>query len=368
MLKKKISFDVIKNCNYKLQFSSRVKNLIKFCVNEDSDFGKYIIKNNKELFTMDYFNGNSNIITIVCESLFPFEIKITQQDIEIKQLYIAEHLRPGFGKQLKTATPLENYYDNYKPAIFYGIWSDNDLKTLCDNKSLKIIIWSGGDINADKYRAENIIMRVSKNVNKIKQLTKVVHISKSYFIDKSLEGFGLQYIRVPYIATDFNMYKPVTRGNSIYIYTSPNMDWYYGYELYDKVVEKYKNINFIFACCKASYDSIKKKKNNIELKYIPKYYEKNELINKIYPQCFLGLRLTIHDGIANTVQELGLLGIRSVHNGYGPSCLNYETFDDICKHIDNEIKNIDTCDETLANEVRKYLTLPFNFYDTSFYK
>lgn len=366
MIKNCFSFEVTYNCNYGIRFSSEIGNQINFHIMEDNDFGKYIIKHNEELYEMDYFNGNNKTIHFVCESLFLFEIEILEKNIKIEQLYIAEHLRQGFGKQLATSTALINYNDNYKPAIYYGIWSENDLKTLCGNKSLKVIIWSGGDINAEKYRQDYIKKKVLNTVERVKKLTKVVHISKSSFIDKSLEEFGIPYLKIPYIALDPNKYKPVQKGDSIYIYTAPASELYYGSNFYDMVVKKYSNINFIFACCSQSYDGLKSKGG--KYKYNINYYERDILINKIYPQCFLALRLTIHDGIANTVQELGLMGIKSVHNGNGPSCLNYETFDDICNHIDNEIKSIGTCDETLANEVRKYLTLPSNFYDTSFYK
>jgi hypothetical protein len=62
------------------------------------------------------------------------------------------------------------------------------------------------------------------------------------------------------------------------------------------------------------------------------------------------------------------MGIKSVHNGDSPSSLNYQSFEDICRHIDNERKTIGTCDEDLAKRVREYLTLDPNFYDTAFYR
>ncbi len=80
------------------------------------------------------------------------------------------------------------------------------------------------------------------------------------------------------------------------------------------------------------------------------------------------MRLTLHDGMAGSVQELGLMGIKSVHNGRGPSSLNYKTLEDICCHIDSERKTIGNFDKELANEVRKYLTLDANFYNTEFYQ
>ena len=49
-----------------------------------------------------------------------------------------------------------------------------------------------------------------------------------------------------------------------------------------------------------------------------------EKMSETYAQCFVGLRLVPHDGLGSTVQELGLMGIKCVHNGNSPSALNYE--------------------------------------------
>ena len=131
-------------------------------------------------------------------------------------------------------------------------------------------------------------------------------------------------------------------------------------------MEKYKHINFIVTCCKFYYDNLIKL--NKPLKYGIKYYSKDELISKIYPQCFIGLRLTDHDGLAATVQELGLLGIKTIHNGCSPSSLNYNSFEDICEHIDNEIKTIGSSDPITALEVKEYLTINKKFFSTEYYK
>ena len=52
----------------------------------------------------------------------------------------------------------------------------------------------------------------------------------------------------------------------------------------------------------------------------------------VYAQCAIGLRLTPHDGNANTVQEMEAMNIPVVHNQseYG---LKWKTVDDIIDHI-----------------------------------
>jgi len=289
---------------------------------------------------------------------------------KIDQIYVAEHLRRGFGANITNSFPqLKSYYSNDKPAFFYGIWSVNDIYVLKSNKSLKIIIWSGGDINYDPpNRPPHINNIVMNNISQIKKLTNIFHISKSAFIDASLRYFDMKFLHIPFMAVQFDLYKPTIKGNCIYIYTAPSIR-HYGSDFYEKIIEKYPDINFIFACCKESYESFVHNKNKKYLnQYKIQYYDEHTLINEIYPRCFLTLRLTIHDGIANTVQELGLMGIKSVHNGNGPSCLNYETIDDVCLHIENERKTIGTCDYELCNKMKNYLTLPEEFFRTNFYE
>ena len=365
MIERAITFPVERFCNYRVEVHSEVNNEILLSVKEDEHFGEFLIKNETTAFSLHYFNGDSKRITIICKALSPFRLEMIREDIKIEQLYMAEHLRQEFYEQVKKSTGLRDYENDYLPAIYYGIWSDDSINTLRKNKSLKIIVWSGGDINAADYREDYVRERILRNVSEIRELSKVVHVSKSPFIDKSLEGFGLPYIKRPFHLIDFDLFKPIKKGNSIYIYTAPTLESYYGFELYEKVVEKYKDINFIFACCKAGRDFIKA--TDYQSKYDLRYYEKEEQINEIYSRCFLCLRLTKHDGIANTVQELGLMGIKSVHNGSSPSSLNYKTLEDIYRHIDNERKTIGTCDGVLANEVKRYLTLDTNFYNTGFY-
>lgn len=366
MVERAITFAVERFCNYRVEVRSEPNNEIILSVEEDEYFGEFLINDERDGFTFHYFNGDNESITVICTALLNFRLELIPEDIEIEQLHMTEHLRQGFYDRVKNSTALRDYENDYLPAIFFGIWSDEDLNLLRKNKSLKIIIWSGGDINAADYREDYVRERILRNVSEIRALSKVIHVSKSPFIAKSLAEFGIPYIETPFCPIDFDLYKPVKKGNSIYIYTAPSRESYYGFDWYDKVVEKYKDINFIFACCKAGYDFINA--TGYQSKYDVRYYEEEELIDTVYSQCFLALRLTRHDGIANTVQELGLMGIRSVHNGSSPSSLKYKTLEDLYRHIDNERETIGTCDEVLATEVRRYLTLPPDFYKTGFYR
>ena len=92
-----------------------------------------------------------------------------------------------------------------------------------------------------------------------------------------------------------------TKGNEII----------YGEKIYKEVVKRLPEFKFIYS-------------NELNLPY--------EEMPKIYEECFIGLRLTEHDGNANMVQELKEMNIPVVHNqsDYG---FKWENVDNIIRYI-----------------------------------
>ena len=78
-----------------------------------------------------------------------------------------------------------------------------------------------------------------------------------------------------------------------------------------EVVKKLPEFNFIYS-------------NELNLPY--------EKMPEIYAKCFIGLRLTEHDGNANMVQEMKAMDIPVVHNlsDYG---LKWKNVNDIIRYI-----------------------------------
>jgi hypothetical protein len=359
------SFDVQAFTNYQVIIKSTKKNTLILKIIEDEHFGEIKLKKfRKNIF--NYFNGDLNKITIKCNYVHIYDINLTETPIQIKQLHMNDIFKITFMEDMVNIYKLDPYHDDYAPAIFYGVMDMPELNILKNNKSLKIIIWVGGDINHNVNVTNDKNKSIIKKIEEINKLTKVKHIAISSFIKQSLMDLSIAHKFVPFMGVNFDLYRPVIKGSCIYLYTDPRAESYYGLDLYLKLMSKYKNISFIVTCCKYYYHL--HINNKIPLKYGMKYYDKNTLLTEIYPQCFIGLRLTYHDGLAATVQELGLLGIKSVHNGCSPSALNYNNFEDICRHIDNEIKTIGTCDENTALEVKKYLTIDKSFFGTDSYK
>ena len=82
----------------------------------------------------------------------------------------------------------------------------------------------------------------------------------------------------------------------------------------------------------------------------------------------MGLRLIDHDGLSNTVVEMGLMGRKTVHNGSVPACLRYRNIDDIFNHIEIERRKIGSVQTEVSEATKRYVTLPKGWLDRSFWK
>ncbi|XWV26187.1 hypothetical protein QJ857_gp0891 [Tupanvirus soda lake] len=366
MNKKKFIFKAKPYTNYKVIIKSDKNNFIKISFDGDPHFGSIDVCN-KEIYEINYYNDKSRILIVVIEYSHPsFKIMVNEEPIQIKQIYMNDLFKLTFWNEMQKSYGLASYNNDYEPAIFYGLMTDNDVAVLEKNKSLKVIIWVGGDINYLINRTEHVSKSIKARIDRILKIPKIKHISISSFISKNLTQLSVPFKMVPFMGIDFSYYKPVPKGPCIYLYTYPCSEEYYGKDLYMRLIEKYKNIKFIATCCSLAYKNIKNnpKANPLGIKY----YTKQQLIKKVYPQCFVGLRLTNHDGLSATVQELGLMGIKCIHNGCSPSALNYNSFEDICNHIDSEYKKINEVDYALALKVKEYLTISPDFFNTKFHQ
>jgi hypothetical protein len=89
---------------------------------------------------------------------------------------------------------------------------------------------------------------------------------------------------------------------------------------------------------------------------------------EIYKQCFMGLRLNAHDGLSNTVMELGLMGRMCVWNGGSPNAIPWNTINDVVAAIYKEQQYIGTTNYMVAEVTKKYLDIGTAWLDTDFYK
>ncbi len=265
-------------------------------------------------------------------------------DKKIKQIYVSNSLKL-FELNIKSTYNLRNYYSKSLPAIFFGCYNKHDLSRLLNHKNLKILIWGGTDC----YKIKNEAIR------KILKQKQLCHIAISIDIKNKLKKLGFKKIQfIPLSFINVNNFKPFPKGNSVYIYGNPHRPSTYGDSIYKSLMEMLPDINFILATNPTAYNGD------------PKFQTDRNVIN-LYQKCFIGLRLTKFDGNANTVQELGLCGIKCVHNSNYPNAIKWKGVEDIKQAILDEQKTIGQIDHSLSQSVKNYLYFRKDWLNSDYY-
>lgn len=253
--------------------------------------------------------------------------KITQAAVSRSVYFFEDKLFDKFGFQNRRTNKGDAFIlDPYKPMIMFGCYTESDFKLILNHQSNVVIIWAGSDSMPYNYD------RMRQFVGK----TNIHHISGSKFISDDLTAVGLEYSYYPICFCDHSELSPCTLGDKIYVYTArgKNDPEFYGKSIYDKLIEHYGKEMFILA--------------NADT------YSKEE-VYKLYGECFVGLRLVKHDGLSETVAELGLMGRNVIYNGDTPNSLNYDSIADIINHIDNERKKQGYVDVQLSKRMEDFL-------------
>lgn len=209
--------------------------------------------------------------------------------------------------------PADEY--NHKPMVFFGVYTDDDVHAICNNaemNNISYIVWGGEDANP--INKQSVL-----TIQEIRNMPNIIHISISKCIYNSLLSQGITSILTNFNLVDpFIFFKSTTQNNiskNIYIYNGLSMGrgQVYGEDIYLHIIRMFQHkITFILSS----------ELNNIPYTEMP----------NIYNQCFLAMRLTSHDGNANTVQECAAMGLPIIHNG-SDSGIPWKTIDDVAKHI-----------------------------------
>jgi hypothetical protein len=353
---------------------NKIIETIKQCINNHKLIYK-IVNNSGKIARENYtFSIGSqimnNIFNKICEKV------IVNENIKIDQIYVSRGLE-SFKEKFKNKYSLVDYHDRNKPVIFFGLYYPQDFHIIRNHRGLGLMIWGGTDssfitkwnmqryidyqsdeiahtlnlkelIDSYKDNRRNVLLSFIKNRTEnfsiltefdtpgyfldVMRRPNIKHLAISNDISEDLLNVNIKSQRLILSFIDKSKFKPSIKGNSVYIYTSETHPNRYGYQIYKSIIEKMSDINFIVA--------------------IANKYTK---IEDIYEKCFIGLRLTSHDGNANTVQELGLSGIKCVHNGDFPNGISWKTEDDVINIIRQEQKMIGTKDDTLTLKMLKYL-------------
>ena len=125
-------------------------------------FNMFEISSDEKYPLVIKYQGNNDIIMerlskklpiIVVDKINIWEIEkavVNNKSLYVEnyniQLYVAEHLSKTFGEDFKKLNNIcinfEKFSNKNKPCVFYGIFSENDIKLLESITSYKIIIWT----------------------------------------------------------------------------------------------------------------------------------------------------------------------------------------------------------------------------------
>ncbi len=206
-------------------------------------------------------------------------------------------------------------YKKLSINIIFGCYNiDRDLKNILSANKINKIIFGGSDVY---YKMRDISQDVLKYLRSINN-DKIQLYSISNFINSDLDDFNLKYRQLYLcLASHNNFYNLNKTKTHIYIYDGDgniNRINVYNINLINDILKKIK-----FNYYKSSTNKVK-------------YNEMNNLLNR----CFVGLRLTKHDGNSNIVQEMGLIGIKCIHNSYFYNSIPFNSITDIVANINIE--------------------------------
>lgn len=226
----------------------------------------------------------------------------------VNQCYVSDGLS-SFRTRFMDFFHFNDITSTKEPCVFFGVYTDSDLQTLLKHIGLKYIIWGGEDANYHNGQAR-------ATLNEIKCLHNVVHLAISQCIYKRLRNQGISSIFADLNMVNKTLFQPIPRnelGKCIYIFNGQTLgrEHVYGKPVYETVMRRLPQYKYILS-------------NQTSIKH--------DLMPDVYKQCFIMLRLTTHDGNANSVQECEAMEIPVIHNqsDYG---LKWKSVDDIIAHI-----------------------------------
>jgi hypothetical protein len=247
----------------------------------------------------------------------------------ITQLYSAfgSHFKIAFMQKYK----MVNYSNDKQPVFMFGCYG-NQIEVAFANKSKVKVCWAGSDAYAFIHNPQY--------VQRMKERPDIEIIAISKFIKADMDSVGLPCKLIPIVPHDNSDIQPHPLGDAVYAYRSA-----YNPKLFRRLQEELPHIEFIDARHTT--------------------YTRPELM-EVYKRCFMGVRLTLHDGCANTVAELGYMGRKCIWNGGSPSSIPFDlaNFNEIKDNVLREYENRATADwKKVAAETRSYMDVGEGFLE-----
>lgn len=259
--------------------------------------------------------------------------------MKIDQIAIAPNLEEYFGQNFRKRWNLKKYYDQTKPSIFLGLFSDEDFNLFHEHESISVFIPAGGEILRDEKKIIETLKSKEKNY--------VICYGKiSDFFKKN--GIFCYELNIP--VKNYDTFTPVNLGDKIYYYLGVNGDRH-SELLYDEII-------------KPLMDHFGE-----DLFISTKNTQLNILHENFYKKCFLYIQPQPSSGLT-TLFELGHMGIMTASNFSKtlPNVINYENLEDLKKIIENEKKKINTIQNEISQKVKNSFFQKNDWLDTNYYQ
>lgn len=243
--------------------------------------------------------------------------------MKIKQFRSSNNVR-YFAQRMMDKFSLVPFTDESEPVILYGMYKDPDYDLL--QKTKGTVVWCGTDaMVVNKARAEIIKAHPHR------------HIAKSKQVQESLWLWKIESELIPVTSTPLNI-KCKPRGHMIYAYVCSDNDVMYRKYKMPILKRLERDLSYKFA-----FTTIKK-------------YRPEDLLN-VYEKCFIGIRLLDHDGLSNSILEMGLMGRRTISNSGLPGTIPWGIYKNIKLTIQKEYANRKQDNRQISNAVRKFIDI-----------
>ena len=218
--------------------------------------------------------------------------------------------------------------------MYFGMYSNDDIVDLETYQGIKYVIWAGSDI-------DDRITHVKDNIKRIKKIKCKTHFAVSKSVQERLTKHGIQSTLINFSLINKKLYNNAvlddkSRSKRIYVYNGNGNDLIYNTALCDT----------INARMSSKYEFVYRTDINFN----------DEQMIEFYQSCFMGIRLCENDGNANTVQEMGLLGLPVLHNSLIPNAVAWmNDINYICEKIDYVYNNFQDKKSIISDSVHKFL-------------
>lgn len=243
-----------------------------------------------------------------------------------------------FREPIKKKYGLTSYTNKEEPLFMFGCYP-RFFNHVRKHKGFLLIAWAGTDgVWLHNYRHFIKHLRSRENT---------YHIALSKFLSDDLTKAGIEHKIIPITPFVNKDIKPKPRGEYLYQYSSKKHP-----ERYNCIMAK----RAMALSCIKGFTATKDK------------FTREELLG-VYERCFMGLRLTEHDGMPNTVAELGLMGRRCIYNGGTPNAIPWKGEKDIVRSIQKEYERRGADDtEAVSEAMREYLDVGTDWLNVEYWK